>query len=203
MQAEDWDERYRGRDYVWSTEPNLFLPGEVAGLAPGRALDLACGEGRNAVWLATQGWTVTGVDFSGAGLAKGARLAGEAGVEVRWVRADATTWEPDDAFDLVAVFYLQLPAPQRRAALGVAARALAPGGTLVVVAHDLSNLADGHGGPQDPTVLCTPDDVVADLTGTGVGVEVERAGTVGRTVTTDDGPRTAIDHLVRAHRTPA
>jgi SAM-dependent methyltransferase len=198
VQAEEWDERYRRRDYVWSTDPNRFLPEQVEGLTVGTALDLACGEGRNAVWLATQGWTVTGVDFSQAGLDKGARLAGQAGVEVRWVRADATGWDPDTAFDLVAVFYLQLPASERRAAMGVAARALAPGGDLVVVAHDLSNLTNGHGGPQDPVVLSTAEDVVADLAGTGV--EVDRAGTVPRPVTTDDGTTTAIDLLVHAHR---
>jgi 2-polyprenyl-3-methyl-5-hydroxy-6-metoxy-1,4-benzoquinol methylase len=95
MDAADWNARYDTAELVWKGEPNQFLPPEVAGLAPGRALDLACGEGRNAVWLATRGWEVTGVDFAGVGLAKGERLAAEHGVTGTWVTADATGWEPE------------------------------------------------------------------------------------------------------------
>ena len=73
MDAADWNARYDTSELIWKGEPNQFLPPEVAGLTPGRALDLACGEGRNAVWLATQGWEVTGVDFAGVGLAKAER----------------------------------------------------------------------------------------------------------------------------------
>ena len=144
--------------------PQRLPGGRDRGSAPGRALDLACGEGRNAVWLAEQGWDATGVDFSDAGLDKGRRLAADRGVEVEWVCADATSWDPPaDGYDLVAVFYLQLPADGRRRAMGIAGRALAPNGTLLVVAHDSANLTDGVGGPQDPAVLYTPDDVLADL----------------------------------------
>jgi len=208
MDAATWDERYRTKEFVWTTEPNLFLPPEVEGLTPGRALDLACGEGRNAVWLATQGWEATGVDFSAAGLAKAGELAASAAVadRCRWVCADATVWEPDGAYDLVAVFYLQLPADARRAAMAGAARAMAPGGTLVVVAHDTDNLTAGVGGPPDPAVLYGPDDVVADLAASGVnGLTVERATQVLRpvTVTGEAGEpvqRNAIDLLVRARR---
>lgn len=208
MDAASWDDRYRDTGFVWTTEPNMFLGPEVEGLTPRRALDLACGEGRNAVWLATQGWDATGVDFSSVGLAKAGELAASAGVadRCRWVCADATVWQPDGAYDLVAVFYLQLPAAARRAAMAVAARALAPGGTLVVVAHDTDNLTAGVGGPPDPAVLYGPDDVVADLAASGVdGVVVERATQVLRpvTVTGEAGEpvqRNAIDCLVRAHR---
>lgn len=208
MDAATWDERYRTAGFVWTTEPNMFLGPEVDGLTPGRALDLACGEGRNAVWLATQGWDATGVDFSAAGLAKAGELAASAGVadRCRWVCADATTYEPDDAYDLVAVFYLQLPADARRAAMTVAARAMAPGATMVVVAHDTDNLTAGVGGPPDPAVLYSPDDVVADLAASGVdGLTVERATQVLRpvTVTGEDGEpvqRNAIDCLVRVRR---
>ena len=168
----------------------------MAALSPGRALDLACGEGRNAVWLAERGWTVTGVDFSDVGLDKGRRMAAERGVDVDWVCADATTWRPPaDGYDLVAVFYLQLPADQRRRAIAVAGRALAPGGTLLVVAHDTANLTDGTGGPQDPAVLYRPDDVLADLEAAGVEVAVERVETVERPVSGADRP--ALDCLVR------
>ena len=196
-----WDERYRARRVrlVDPTEP--VPPPEVEGLTPGRALDLACGEGRNAVWLATQGWDATGVDFSATGLEKAARLAETNNVTVEWICADVTSWQPVEPFDLVVVFYLQLPEAQRSAALGSAARALAPGGTLLVVAHDLTNLTDGIGGPRDPAVLYTPDDVRGDLDGSGVrDLVVERAERVERPVETDAGTVMAIDCLVRAHR---
>lgn len=198
MDAGDWDRRYGTTDFVWSTEPNRFLPPEVADLAPGRAVDLACGEGRNAVWLATQGWRVTGVDFSAVGLAKAQQLAEARGVAVDWVCDDATAWVAPTGADLVVVLYLQLPAGPRRRALRNAAASLAPGGVLVVVAHDLANLTGGHGGPQDPAVLPRPEDVRADLAGTGL--VVERADTVERPVSTPDGERTALDCLVRARR---
>ncbi len=202
MDAPDWNDRYRTAEYVWKADPNVFLVAETAGLGPGRALDLACGEGRNAVWLAEQGWAATGVDFSDVGLDKGRRLATDRGVEVDWVCADATTWEPGrDGYDLVAVFYLQLPADQRGQAMAVAGRALAPGGTLLVVAHDSRNLTDGTGGPPDPAVLYTPAEVLADLETAGIDVTVERAETVERAVAGAERP--ALDCLVRARRSPA
>lgn len=202
MEASGWDQRYATAEYVWRTEPNQFLPPEVAGLPTGRALDLAAGEGRNAVWLATQGWQVTGVDFSHAGIAKGARLAADQEVIVEWICADATTWTPSAVFDLVIVFYLQLAADERRAAFERAARALAPGGTLLIVGHASANLAEGVGGPQDPAVLYTPLDVATDLEGAGVdGLVIDRGTHERRRVQAPDGDRDAIDCLVRAHRT--
>ncbi len=121
MDASQWNERYATAEYVWKADPNDFLVAETDGLAPGRALDLACGEGRNAVWLAEQGWTATGVDFSDAGLDKGRRLAADRGVEATWVCADATAWDPPaDGYDLVAVFYLQLPSDDVLADLAAA-----------------------------------------------------------------------------------
>jgi SAM-dependent methyltransferase len=196
MDASHWNDRYATTEYIWKADPNAFLVGEVTGLAAGRALDLACGEGRNAVWLAEQGWTVTGVDFSDVGLDKGRRLASDRKVDVDWVVADATSWTPPaEGYDLVVVLYLQLPAEARRRAVAVAGKALAPGGTLLVVAHDLANLADGTGGPQDPAVLYRPDDILADLRAAGIEVTVERADTVARVV--DGADRPALDCLVR------
>src|SRR5687768_6279671 len=125
MDSDAWDERYAGTELVWTAEPNRFLAAEVGGLTPGRALDVACGEGRNAVWLASLGWTVTGVDFSPVGLDKARRLAQERGVSVEWVTADVTTYEPPaGAFDLVVVLYLHLPAPALAVVLARAAHAL-------------------------------------------------------------------------------
>lgn len=199
VDAAGWDARYAGAELVWRADPNRFVADEVAGLVPGTAVDLACGEGRNAVWLAEHGWEVLGVDFSTVGLAKGARLAGERGVEVTWQEADVVAWAPPaDAFDLVLVCYLQLPAPERRAALVGAARAVAPGGTLLVVAHDLRNLDEGTGGPPDPVVLYRPADVLDDLGRCGVPLTVVRAETVGRPV--EGAERPALDCLVRAER---
>lgn len=204
MSEARWDDRYRTSEFIWSTEPNRFLPPEVAGLEPGRALDVACGEGRNAVWLATQGWTVTGVDFSAVGLEKAAALAETKQVQGEWVKADVTSWDAPAPFDLVIVFYLQLPEDERRAAFVRAARALAPGGTLLIVGHDLRNLTEGVGGPPDAAVLYTPDDVRRDLEASGVaGLVVERAERVDRPVDTETGPRVAIDCLVRARRAAA
>jgi SAM-dependent methyltransferase len=199
MTSEDWDRRYAGSELLWTAEPNRFLVAETSGLAPGRALDLACGEGRNAVWLAEQGWQVTGVDFSPVALAKAEELAQARGVDVEFVRSDLAAWEPGrGGHDLVVVLYLQLPAAQRRPVLRNAAAALAPGGILLVVAHDSSNPEHGWGGPQDPAVLYSPADVVADLE--PAGLEIERADVVERPVETPEGQRTALDLLVRVRR---
>jgi ubiquinone/menaquinone biosynthesis C-methylase UbiE len=197
VNREHWDERYGTEELIWKAEPNRFLVEELDALPPGRALDLACGEGRNAVWLASKGWRVTGADFSRAGLAKAQRLATDRGVEVTWVEADVVEWRPPTAsFDLVVVMYLHLLAEQRRQALAHAAAALAPGGVLLVVGHDTSNLLKGTGGPQDPAVLFGPEEIVEDLS----DLQIERAEQVKRTVVTDAGEATAIDALVRAVR---
>jgi 2-polyprenyl-3-methyl-5-hydroxy-6-metoxy-1,4-benzoquinol methylase len=197
VNREHWDERYGTEELIWKAEPNRFLVEELDALPPGRALDVACGEGRNAVWLASKGWRVTGADFSRAGLAKAQRLATDRGVKVTWVEADVVEWRPATAsFDLVVVMYLHLPAEQRRRALAHAAAALAPGGVLLVVGHDTSNLLKGTGGPQDPAVLFTPEEIVENLS----GLQIERAEQVKRTVVTDAGEATAVDALVRAVR---
>jgi SAM-dependent methyltransferase len=197
MDARAWDERYASSPLVWSTGPNRFLEEETADLAPGRALDVACGEGRNAIWLASRGWRAVGVDFSSVAIDKARAIAAERGVDVEWVVADVTTWTPDaQAFDLVVVMYLQLPGDERATAYRRAADAVAPGGTLLVVAHDLDNLAHGYGGPQDPAVLTTPESVVATIG----DLNVVRAERVLRPVETESGPVDAVDTLVRATR---
>lgn len=200
MDREGWNERYRGAEFVWTVEPNRFLVAEAGSLQPGSVLDLAAGEGRNAVWLAQQGWKATAVDFSDVGVAKARGLAESAGVAARveTVCADVTEYDPPTTFDLVLIFYLHIPADQFGNVLGRAARAVGAGGTLLVVGHDATNLTDGYGGPQDPAVLYSPDDL-ADVMRSH-GLEVEKAERVERVVTTDDGERTAIDTLVRARR---
>ncbi|MCY4727041.1 class I SAM-dependent methyltransferase [Nocardioides sp. STR2] len=205
MDADGWDERYAASDLVWSREPNQFVATELADLPPGTAVDLAAGEGRNALWLASRGWSATAVDFSQVALGKGARLAADdpRSPDVTWVRADATTWEPAEPVDLVVIAYLQVPASDRRRAVRHAVGMLRPGGTFLLVAHDSTNLTEGTGGPQEAAVLMTAEDVLADLT--GLDVEVVRAGRVAREVTAADGHggeerRTAWDCLVRVVR---
>ena len=179
MDSESWNRRYVGRELVWTSAANRFLVEETAMLPPGQVLDVACGEGRNAVWLAERGWQVTGVDFSEVGLEKAGGLAGARGVQAQWVIADLLEYTPEPRrFDLVLVFYLQVPTDQRRAIVRSVAEAVTPGGMFV--AHDSSNLEHGHGGPQDPAVLYTASDVVADLDGRGL--QIERAETVRRPV---------------------
>jgi SAM-dependent methyltransferase len=197
VDADAWNERYRGTELMWSAGPNQFAEAELADLPPGRAVDLAAGEGRNAIWLARRGWQVTAVDFSQVALDKGRRIAGD--LPVAWVCADATTWREDASYDVSLLAYLQLPAADRRAAHRNAFAALRTGGTLLVVAHDSTNLAEGTGGPPDPDVLFSADDVLADLE--GESFEVVRAGRVGREVAQPEGaPRTAYDALVRVVR---
>jgi SAM-dependent methyltransferase len=195
---EDWNARYEQKELLWTAEPNRLFANEVASLEPGRALDVACGEGRNAVWLAERGWRVTAVDFSDVALAKAERLADARGVEIEWVLADVLDYRPEPrSFVLVAVLYLQLPAAELGQALRAAAAAVAPGGTLFVLGHDAANLTHGHGGPKDAVVLSTPEDVVEAFD----DVVVERAETVERAVALDGGGEaTALDAFVRAHR---
>jgi SAM-dependent methyltransferase len=198
VDAEDWDARYRTSELIWTAEPNRFVVEVLADAPPGVGLDLACGEGRNAVWLAEQGWTMTAADFSGEALAKAAALSGARGVEVTLVRADAVTWSPPPGQDLALLAYLHLPAADRAAALAHAVGACRQGGQVVVVGHARANLAGGYGGPQDPAILLEPEEVAADLR--AAGAEVLRAEHVERPVSTEDGERTAIDTLLVARR---
>ena len=206
MDSHDWDRRYAEADLVWSAGPNQFVEAELASLSPGRAIDVAAGEGRNSIWLAEQGWQVTAVDFSQAGLDKGRAVQERRGgdLDIDWVRADAVR---DDlgagVHDLAVVAYLQLPADERRTAVRRAFGSLKDGGTLLVVAHDSTNLTEGTGGPPDPAVLYTAEDVLADLE--GERFEVVRAERVAREVapaedSPDRGTRVAYDALVRVVR---
>jgi SAM-dependent methyltransferase len=151
MRAEDWDERYAERQQ-WSSEPNALIAELLAGLPPGQAVDLAAGEGRHALWLAGLGWQVTAVDFSAVGLGRGAAQHGAE--RVTWVTADVTTWTAHPAStDLVVVAYLHLPEPDTVDVLTRAVGWLRPGGRLLVLGHDVANIACGVGGPQEPSIL--------------------------------------------------
>jgi len=201
VDRQQWDERYSGAGFEWSVNPNQFVAAELAGLPPGRALDLAAGEGRNSVWLAERGWSVTAVDFSRVGLEKGRKLGAARGLrdsQVDWVVADLTEYIPArEAYDLVLIAYLQVEAALLARVLDRAAAALVPGGTLLVVGHDLANLTEGVGGPQSPDVLYTPESITAELP----RLRILRAERVRRIVERDGEQATAIDTLVRAERT--
>lgn len=204
MDSRAWDERYAAKDLVWGGEPNRWVVRETQDLPPGTALDLAAGEGRNAVWLAARGWRATAVDFSAVALERGRRLATArpdgAADRLTWVLGDVSAGEAvTGTFDLVLMIYLHLPAAARRRVLVRAARSLAPGGRLLVVGHDATNLTEGIGGPQDPAVLFTPEDVLADLD--GAGLETVRAERVRRPVEAPGGGTVeAIDALVHLRR---
>ncbi|MEH1128482.1 SAM-dependent methyltransferase [Micromonospora sp. CPCC 206061] len=133
-----WDERYSAPEKIWSGNPNPQLVAEVAGLTPGTALDVGCGEGGDVIWLARQGWTVTGADFSANGLARAARHAEQAGVadRVDWWQVDARTFTADGrSYDLVTSHYLHPPAGGMVEVIGRLAEAVAAGGRLLVVGH--------------------------------------------------------------------
>jgi SAM-dependent methyltransferase len=196
VRREDWDRRYAAVENLWSAKPNRFLVAEVVALEPGRALDLACGEGQNAIWLAERGWRVRAVDYSPVAIDKARARAEREGVAVDFVEDDLLRHEPEAAaYDLVLLLYLHLPSDERRSVLARAAGALAPGGTLLLLGHDLLNLTEGVGGPSDPGLLYTPDDIVAELD----GLALEKAERVLRDVA--DADRSAIDVLVRMRKT--
>ncbi|MFI6924486.1 FAD-dependent oxidoreductase [Nonomuraea spiralis] len=199
-----WDERYSGSERVWSGNPNARLVEEVADLAPGTALELGCGEGADAVWLARRGWRVTAADVSGVALARAAGHAADEGLAARidWQRHDLAESFPDGAYDLVTASYLHSPAElSREKVLRAAAAAVAPGGQLLVI---------GHAGmpPWEPEAhpglrLPTPGEVLDALELAEGEWEVVRAEEFERTQTGPDGrPATRTDNVLRVRRLP-
>jgi SAM-dependent methyltransferase len=193
MEREAWNQRFRVRGLVHGGRPDPTVVEEVERLRPGRALDLGCGQGRNAVWLTERGWHVTGVDFSDVALAtaRGAAPAAD------WVQADLREYRPQGVYDLVLYVFVQLVARDRKAVLERAAGVVAPGGTLLVVGHDLLNLTEGWAGPSDPGRLFTPEAVGEEVD----GLVVERADRVRRAIEDEEGrPQVQVDAVVRAIR---
>lgn len=163
--AEDWDERYReDGESIWSGRPNGALIAEVAGLTPGNATDLGCGEGADAIWLAKQGWRVTGVDISQVALDRAAKAGREADVTVDWIRANFVE-QPlsPGAFDLVTTHYPALLKSHTDEAIHALVIGVAPGGTLLFVSHDTSDpeVAESHG--FDPDNYLEPTDLADHL----------------------------------------
>ena len=190
MDAFEWDQRYQSADRLWSATPNLFVADRLKTMMPGRGLDLAGGEGRNAIWLASLGWKMTAVDFSEVAVERGAAHTDQ----VEFVVADVLDWEPADRYDLVLVAYLHLAAPDFERVLVRAREWLFPDGELFLIGHDVSNVSDGWGGPQYPEVLWDVRGIVGWLD----GMFIVESQVVRRPVETEDGPRFARDALVRA-----
>jgi SAM-dependent methyltransferase len=201
MDAAEWDERYRSKELVWGAEPNRFVRELCERLPVGTALDLACGEGRNTLWLAKLGWRVQGVDFSRTAIERAQALTRQepelVRLRVSWKIADITGEQPKrSSVDLVVLSYLHLTPEHSNNVIRGAAMAVKPGGHLVIVGHDRRNIDEGVGGPQDPSLLYVPETLAMELV--DLGLEIELAETVRRP-TFDGG---ALDTVVRA-RQPA
>ncbi len=209
VDASDWDARYAATDLVWSVEPNRFVAEIFTGLSPGAVLDVAAGEGRNAIWLAEQGWHVTASDYSAVAVERMRTLAvqrlGDGAGRLDAVVADATHAAPspggpgaDDGYNAALFCYLQLPMPERAEAWRRGVEALRPGGRLVVVGHAGRNLGEGYGGPSSRDVLYDPDEVLDEVA--ALPVEVVDAAVRERPVTTAEGERVALDTVVVLRR---
>ncbi len=166
---EFWNESWAEHDDLVPDADELLIA-EMEGLTPGRALDIGCGIGGNAVWLAEHGWQVTATDFADAAIEKCKRLATSRGVQVEFLVADATTFQPDGQYDFISSFYIQMLPDQRAKMLSIAASALAPGGTLLFISHDRSSTPSGWT-DEDMLTLTTPDEVASELP----GLKIEQA----------------------------
>jgi 2-polyprenyl-3-methyl-5-hydroxy-6-metoxy-1,4-benzoquinol methylase len=161
-----WDERYSGEDYAYGTEPNDFLVSVAGELPRGRALCLAEGEGRNAVWLARQGLDVTAVDSSPVGLDKATRLAEKRGVTIQTVHADLAEYEIGSAeWDVIVSIFCHLPPPLRRAVHAGVVAGLKPGGMFVLEAYTPAQLEFRTGGPHTVELMMTLDALREELIG--------------------------------------
>ena len=199
-----WDQRYRSSSKVWSGQANPQLVAEASELAPGTALDVGCGEGADAIWLAEQGWRVTAVDVSGVALERGAAHALEVGAElagrITWLRADLAEWVPSSAsYDLVSAQFMHLPKDQREVLHGRLAQAVVPGGTLLVVGHHPSDLLTTVPRPPTPGLLFTAAEVADSLP---AGQWVTRVDEARARQTPDPDGRTVTIHdaVLRAER---
>lgn len=200
LTREEWNTRYATKDLIWTAGPSPRFAEEVSSLAPGKALDLAAGEGRNALWLAEQGWHVTAVDLSDVaidkarGLAHARKLADQLDLHVCDLRHYAFA---SGSYDLVAIIYLHMPWSDLSKILEKAAASVADGGTFLLLGHDLANISQGFGGPRDPDFLYTSDQIIATI---GNNFRIEKAQRVERSVETTDGPKVAVDCLVKGVR---
>ncbi|MCW2898536.1 MAG: Methyltransferase type 11 [Streptosporangiaceae bacterium] len=198
-----WDQRYSSTDQVWSGTPNPALVDEVSSLAPGTAVDVGCGEGADAIWLAGQGWQVTGVDFSTRALDQAAEHTPlHLARRLAWQHADIRDWQlgDEDGYDLVTASFNHFPLPVRRAVFAALAARVAPQGHLVIVGHHPSDLDTAMPRPSQPGLFYTADDLADDLPD-GDWKVLTRAARP-RAATTPDGASVTIhDTVFTAQRT--
>ncbi|MET0956067.1 MAG: methyltransferase domain-containing protein [Cryobacterium sp.] len=212
-----WNDRYAAQDDVWSGRPNPVLVSESGALPPGRALDIGCGEGADTIWLAGRGWQVTAVDFSAVALERAAArsrqgadhpaapaasasaTATATASRITWEQHDVTEWSPPAAaYDLVSAQFMHLPASQRKPLFAALAAAVAAGGSLLIVGHDISHR---HGSAlfPDPDLFFTAEEVAAALDPADWQVDV--AESRPRVATGPDGTGVTVhDAVVSARR---
>ncbi|MCP2048232.1 UNVERIFIED_ORG: SAM-dependent methyltransferase [Paenarthrobacter nicotinovorans] len=196
-----WDGMYRERAKIWSGNPNPQLVAEAKDLKPGKALDLGCGEGGDAIWLAKQGWTVTALDVSAVALERAAEHAEEAGVadRITWQQQDLTEWEPQPEFDLVSAQFLHSPLLPWRDSVTSAAAAVAPGGTLLVVGHHPLGLPSWSRHHHETDLFFTPEQLAGALRLDSEPWSVNVLTDRGRTVSGPSGESgTTLDTVLRA-----
>ncbi|GIF75018.1 class I SAM-dependent methyltransferase [Asanoa siamensis] len=199
MDAQFWEDMYRGSDQIFSGNPNGILVTEAADLPPGRALDVGCGEGADALWLARRGWRVTATDIAETALRRGAAAGADVADRVTWTRADLRTDPPaPHAYDLVTVQYFPLRKDAGPTAVEGLLAAVANGGTLLFGSHDPADM-DGHRHPDfDPHDYYLPADVAALLDGDQWEIQVSE--TRARTTPPPPGTPHVHDVVLRARR---
>lgn len=199
---EHWNKRYAGKALSWSGEPNALLESLLVNEPPGKGLDVGCGEGRNALWLASRGWRMDAIDFSEVGVAKASALAAEQSLDVNWITADVGRYHfAARQYDLVAIVFLHTGPEERKRWLPNVIDAVAPGGLFAYIAHDPCNITEGVGGPQDASLLPSVDEVAGHLG----DFDIYRAEIHTRPVASDPGhggagDGCAKDSLVFARR---
>jgi SAM-dependent methyltransferase len=204
LTQEFWDARYGSTEQVWSGNPNQRLVEQVAELVPGTALEVGCGEGADAIWLAARGWQVTGIDVSPVALARAAEQAAREGQKIAdritWQQADVLSWDPAPLqFDLVSAHFIHLPTAARESLHRRLAAAVRPGGTLLIVGHHPSDMGTSVGRPHLPDFFYTAEQVAATLDPDEWRIVV--AAAPGRQALDPDGrPVTIRDAVLRARR---
>lgn len=194
----DFDALYAGDEPVWSGEPNGALIDEIAEVEPGRVLDVGCGEGADAVWLAQRGWQVTAVDIAAAALRRAQQHAARAGVEIRWLHSGLVDAPLEPAgFDLVSAQYPALRHTPDQTAMRTLLSLVAPGGTLLFVHHADVDLAEARAHGVDPSIYVSPDDMHEALDDHWRVLVYERRP---RRITGGEGAAHTHDLVLRAQR---
>ena len=195
--VEFWDDLWATMEHTFADHDEL-LAQYTQDLTPGRALDLGCGSGGNAVWLAGRGWQLTAVDFSAVAIEKAKLRAIDMSAKAEFVVSDVTAFRPKGLYDLITSFYIQLWPEQRAQMLSIAVEALAPGGRLLFVSHDRSSPPSGWS-REDLESLTTPAQVATELQ----GLKIERAEVVEEMSAHQEimsNPQNLEDHNSHGHR---